>query len=98
VFLSYPLHPPGKPERLRDEHLYRIRVPMLFVQGTADPFAKPDLLAKVLRKLGDRADHRPIEGGDHSFRVKGARADDREIGAGLARLVLPFVERVARGR
>ncbi len=97
VFLGYPLHPPGKPERVRDEHLYRIEVPMVFLQGTADPFARTDLLAKVVRGLGDRAAYHPIEGGDHSFRVKGVRADDRDIGAGLAAVAAPFIERVARG-
>ena len=56
VFLGYPLHPPGKPERIRDEHLYRIEVPMIFVEGTRDPFATPELLAGVVAKLGDRAD------------------------------------------
>jgi predicted alpha/beta-hydrolase family hydrolase len=96
VFLGYPLHPPGKPERARDEHLYRIDVPMLFLQGTADPFANADLLARVVRKLGDRATLQQIEGGDHSFNVRGRKADPREVGAGLATLAAPFVERVAR--
>ena len=49
VFLGYPLHPPGKPERIRDEHLYRIEVPMLFLEGTRDPFATPALLQRVIR-------------------------------------------------
>ncbi|HLB62872.1 MAG TPA: alpha/beta family hydrolase [Actinomycetota bacterium] len=97
VLVGYPLHPPGKPKWVRDEHLYRVEVPMLFLQGTADPFAQPKLIARVLRRLGERATHEPVEGGDHSFRVRGVRADDREIGAGLARRALPFVERVARG-
>lgn len=97
VFLGYPLHPPGKPERVRDEHLYRISVPMLFLQGTADPFARADLLVEVLERLGDRAAYHPIEGGDHSFRVKAARADDRDIGTALAALAVPFIERVAKG-
>jgi len=96
VFLGYPLHPPGKPERLRDEHLYRIEVPMLFLHGTGDAFARPDLLARVIRKLGARATYEPVEGADHSFRVKGARAGDREIGADLARRAVRFVERVAK--
>ncbi len=51
VFLGYPLHPPGKPERVRDEHLYGIQVPMLFLQGTKDPFATPAVLDPVLAKL-----------------------------------------------
>lgn len=46
VLLSYPLHPPGRPERLRTEHFERIGVPCLFVSGTRDPFATPDELSK----------------------------------------------------
>src|SRR5713226_10019039 len=38
VFLGYPLHPPGRPEKLRDEHLPKIKAPMLFVQGARDTF------------------------------------------------------------
>jgi len=95
VFLGYPFHPPGKPERVRDEHLYRIAVPMLFIQGTADPFAKPEVVRKVLRKLGRAAEHVPIEGGDHSFNVRGRKRDAREVGETLAGLAVPFVLRVA---
>jgi hypothetical protein len=98
VFLGYPLHPPGKPERLRDEHLDRISVPMLFLQGTRDTFARPDLLGSVLERLGERATLVPIEDGDHSFRIRGERADDRRIGATLAAAAAPFVRRVAGGR
>lgn len=95
VFLGYPLHPPGRPERIRDEHLDRVEVPMLFLQGTADPFARPELVAKVVGRLGDRATLVEIEGGDHSFKVRGSRADPRDVGAGLAGLAAPFVRRVA---
>jgi len=85
VFLGYPLHPPGKPERIRDEHLYRIDVSMIFVEGTRDPFATPELLAGVIAKLGDRATLVSIEGGDHSFNVRGgAKRDAREVAAALA--------------
>jgi predicted alpha/beta-hydrolase family hydrolase len=66
-FLGYPLHRPGQSETLRDEHLYRIEKPMLFISGTTDQFAKRDLLAGVVSKLGDRAELHWIEGGDHSF-------------------------------
>ena len=98
VFLGYPLHAPGTPDKLRAEHLERIEVPMLFIQGTRDPFARPDLLARVLKRLGDRATLEPVEGGDHSFRVRGVKADDREIGAALAGSAAPFVRRIAGGR
>lgn len=95
VFLGYPLHPPGKPQRLRAEHLERIRVPMLFLQGTRDPFAQPELLRGVLDELGERGSYVPIEGGDHSFNVRGEKADARDVGAGLAEHAGPFVRRVA---
>ncbi|MGH2635642.1 MAG: alpha/beta hydrolase family protein [Actinomycetota bacterium] len=98
VFLGYPLHAPGKLERVRDEHLYRIQVPMLFLHGSADPFADGKLLAKVVRKLGDRATLVTVEGGDHSFNVRGRRADPREVGAGLATATAAFVRGVAGSR
>jgi hypothetical protein len=95
VFLGYPLHPPGKPERIRDEHLYRIRVPMLFLHGTGDPFARSELLRTVVDRIGDLATLHDVEGGDHSFNVRGRKADPREVGAGLAELAAPFVRGVA---
>lgn len=98
VFLGYPLHPPGKPERIRDEHLYRIEVPMCFLHGTGDAFADGTVLAKVLRKLGYRATLEEIEGGDHSFNVRGRKADARTVGANIAELAAPFVRRVAGAR
>jgi len=69
VFLGYPLHPPGKPEQLRDKHLSKILAPMLFVQGSRDAFGTPDELKPVL--AGVKALHTlyPIESGDHSFKV-----------------------------
>ena len=91
VFLGYPLHPPGKPERIRDEHLYRIDVPMIFVEGTREVFAAPELLAGVIAKLGKRAALISIEGGDHSFNVKGAKRDAREVAGTLARPVAPLI-------
>lgn len=75
VFMSYPLHPPGKTDRLRDAHLRDVGVPMLFLQGTRDPFARPDLLARTVDAL-ERARLVSIEGGDHSLRVRGRTAAD----------------------
>jgi predicted alpha/beta-hydrolase family hydrolase len=91
VFLGYPLHPPGKPERSRDEHLSRIGVPMLFLQGSADPFARADVLDRVIRTLGDRATLVPFEGAGHSFEVRGRRRDPREVGASLAPVAASFI-------
>jgi uncharacterized protein len=95
VFLGYPLHPPGKPERLRDEHLYRIEVPMLFLQGTEDPFATADLLAGIVERLGDRTEIVWFEGGGHSFEVRGRKRDPREVGASLASHAAAFIRKHA---
>jgi hypothetical protein len=69
VFLGFPLHPPGRPGTTRAEHLSRVRVPMLFLQGTRDDFAGLDLLRPIVNGLGDRATLHVVEGGDHSFKV-----------------------------
>jgi predicted alpha/beta-hydrolase family hydrolase len=91
VFLGYPLHPPGKPDRVRDEHLYGISVPMLFLEGTADPFATPEVLRPVLAKLGDRATLHEVDGGGHSFEVRGTKRDPRAAAAALAPVVAEFM-------
>jgi predicted alpha/beta-hydrolase family hydrolase len=75
VFLGYPLHPPGQPERIRDAHLRQIEVPMLFLQGTRDPFATPGILHATVKGLAS-ARLVEIDGGDHSFKVKGRSAVD----------------------
>jgi predicted alpha/beta-hydrolase family hydrolase len=90
VFLGYPLHPPGKPERIRDEHLYGIDVPMLFLRGTKDPFSDPSALQHVLERLGDRAVLQTVEGGGHSFE-RSRKDDAREVGASLAPSVADFL-------
>ena len=90
VFLGYPLHPPGRPDAIRDEHLYGLRIPMLFLHGTKDPFADPARLTSVIERLGDRASLVDIEGAGHSF--ERSRTDDAgEIGASLAPIVAGFV-------
>lgn len=69
VFLGYPLHAPGKPEQLRDAHLPDVKAPMLFIQGSRDPFGTPEELRKVIGKLKLRASLFEIDTGDHSFKV-----------------------------
>jgi predicted alpha/beta-hydrolase family hydrolase len=68
-FLGVPRHPPGRPGDGRAEHLDDVRLPMLFLQGTRDGFARLDLLTGVCERLGSRASLRRVEGGDHSFNV-----------------------------
>ena len=69
VFLGFPLHPPGKPSTERADHLDSVGVPMLFLQGTRDQFARLDLISTVCRRLGSRATLHLIDEGDHSFGV-----------------------------
>ena len=69
VFLGYPLHPPRKPDQLRDAHLYDIHLPMLFLSGTADEFAERHLLESVVKRLSNRATLVWTEKGDHSLKV-----------------------------
>jgi predicted alpha/beta-hydrolase family hydrolase len=68
VFLGYPLHPPGKTDKMRDEHLYALKVPMLFISGTKDTFAERGLLERVVNKIGKHATLVWSEGGDHSLK------------------------------
>jgi predicted alpha/beta-hydrolase family hydrolase len=70
VFLGYPLHPPGRPEKLRSAHLPKIRAPMLFVQGSRDTFGTPEELRPILTTLNAPAELCMIEDGDHSFKAR----------------------------
>lgn len=70
AFFGFPLHPPGKPDTARADHLDHVRIPSLFLQGSRDEFAQLDLLKGVVERLGTRATLHLIEGGDHSFKVK----------------------------
>lgn len=69
VFLGYPLHPPGRPEKLRAEHLKDVSAPMLFMQGSRDPFGTREEIQAVIKKLRLPAKLFVIENGDHSFKV-----------------------------
>jgi predicted alpha/beta-hydrolase family hydrolase len=88
VFLSYPLHPAGQPEKLRDEHLPAVPCPMLFVQGDRDALCDLALLRPVIDRLGKRAELAVFAGADHGMR----RAADVEI----ARVVVDFLSRHCR--
>lgn len=62
VLLSYPLHPPGRPERLRTEHLGALAVPCLFVTGTRDPFGAPEELEAATASIPGVVTHRWVPG------------------------------------
>jgi uncharacterized protein len=73
VLISYPLHPPGKPENLRVEHLPGIAVPCLFVHGTADPFGTPEELQRWTATIGGPVTHHFLDGGRHDLKGKDGR-------------------------
>jgi predicted alpha/beta-hydrolase family hydrolase len=88
VLLGYPLHPAGQPAKLRVDHLARLRVPALFVQGTRDPLCDMTLLEDALAKLTAPVTLHRIEEGDHSFAVpKRLGRDARTIWAEIADVV-----------
>ena len=85
LLLAYPLHPAGKPERLRDAHLAKIDVPTLCLNGTRDTLCRRDLMDAVVARLRDNFRMHWIAGADHGFHVlkSSGRTDDdvlREIG------------------
>ena len=89
VFLGFPLHPPGRPDDKRAEHLAHVQVPMLFLQGTRDDFAALKLLQPLVKGLGERATLHLVEGGDHSFRVltKSGRSEGEVMGEVVSTIV-----------
>ena len=93
LLLAYPLHPPGKPERLRVEHLPKIRVPVLCINGTRDTFCTRELMEKALESVQTDWTMHWIEGADHSFRVlksAGRSGEDvyAEVGEEVSRWLL----------
>jgi len=69
LLLAYPLHPPGKPNQLRDAHLPRITMPVLCFCGTRDPFVTRDIMERTLQRVTAPWEMHWVEGADHSFHV-----------------------------
>ncbi len=71
LLLSYPLHPPRKPEQLRTQHLFHLRTPTLFVHGTRDPFGSIAEMEKALKLIPAKTTLLPVEGAGHDLGFKG---------------------------
>ena len=69
VFLGFPLHPAGRPSDERGGHLFEVKIPMLFLQGTRDALADTKLLENLVRRLGSLATLKLFQDADHSFHV-----------------------------
>src|SRR5881409_4526921 len=96
VFLGFPLHPPGRPGDSRAEHLARVQIPVLFLQGDRDEFADLKLLKPVVSGLGERATLHLVEGCDHSFHVlKRSGRTDAEVMGELVDTIVAWTSRLA---
>ncbi len=97
VFLGYPLHPPGKPEARRDEHLPRVAYRMLFVQGARDDFGNEKEMRALVKKL-PKAKLHVVAGGDHSLALAKREGQDAQTAAleEAADAILAFVDQGKR--
>jgi predicted alpha/beta-hydrolase family hydrolase len=94
LLLAYPLHPPGKPEKLRDAHLPRIRMPVICFNGTRDPFCTRELMERALLTVNAPWEMKWVEGADHSFHVlKSSGRTDADVLAGIADISREWIAR-----
>lgn len=93
VFFGFPLHPPNRPGTKRAEHLAKVGLPMLFLQGTRDTLADLSLMRPVCEKLGQRATLHIIPEADHSFHVlKKSGKTDEEVMKELAQTTVSWAD------
>lgn len=90
VFLGYPLHPPGKPDKLRDRPLLAFSCPTLFIQGGRDPFCQLELLGRVLSDIKFRADLHVLPNRGHSYE-RGNKGMSEETLAEVVRVILAWM-------
>ena len=97
AFLGFPLHPAGKPSQDRAKHLFEVKIPMLFLQGTRDTLAALDQLEPVCAALGKRATLKLFEAADHSFHVP-ARSGrtDAQVRAAMLDTLTAWIDAVIK--
>jgi predicted alpha/beta-hydrolase family hydrolase len=97
VFLGFPLHPPGQPGTRRADHLQAVNVPMLFLQGTRDGFARLDLITDVTSRLKSHAALHLVDGADHSFGIlkRAGRTQDQVMDE-LAETIVGWARTLSR--
>jgi len=91
LLLSYPLHPPRKPEQLRIQHLPNLRTPSLFVHGTRDPFGSIEEMTKALQLMPAKTELMKVEGAGHDLGFKG-KNEPKELPGQIALRTLEFFE------
>ena len=99
LLFAYPLHPPGQPEKLRVEHLPRIRMPVLAFSGTRDPFCTPDLMTAAVASVTAPWEMVWVDGADHSFHVlKSSGRTDWQVMGEMADRAAAWAARVEEDR
>ena len=98
VFLGYPLHPPGRPDKMRSEHLPKIKAPMLFMQGSRDAFGTKPEIAAIIKKLKLPATLYAIDNGDHSLKVpKKTGLSQTDVYHGAMDAIAAWIQGTAKG-
>jgi uncharacterized protein len=97
IFLGFPLHPPGRPSDERGQHLFGIKIPMLFLQGDRDEFAELPLLQSLTKQLGELATLKLFPDADHSFHVPARTGrKDSDVRAELMDVIRDWIKTVIR--
>ena len=81
LLLSYPLHPPRKPEQLRVRHLPQLRVPALFVHGTRDPFGSIEEMEAALKMIPAKTQLLRVDGAGHDMGFKAKAMPEEVVGS-----------------
>lgn len=84
LLLSYPLHPPGKPEQLRTQHFSNLHTPTLIIQGTRDPFGSIAEIEQAIKQIPGKTKLVPVEGVGHDLGFKGKAKREELPAAALA--------------
>ena len=95
VFLGFPLHPAGRPSDERSSHLFEVKIPMLFLQGTRDALADTRRLQALVERLGTRATVKLFQEADHSFHVPARTGrTDAEVGTEMLDTLASWLQSV----
>jgi predicted alpha/beta-hydrolase family hydrolase len=95
LLLSYPLHPPRKPEQLRIQHFPNLRTPSLFVHGTRDPFGSVEEITKALQLVPAKTELMKVEGAGHDLGFKG-KTERKDLPGKIVLTTLEFFENLRR--
>jgi len=95
LLLSYPLHPPRKPEQLRVQHMPKLQVPALFVHGTRDPFGSVEEMESALTMIPAKTELLRVEGAGHDLGFK-AKAMPEELVGSVVRAFSDFFGELGR--